>query len=396
LIKTEREQGNPNVLVDAGDFAADSDFDPWGKTQFEYDMMAKLGYDAVTPGEREMVEGLEPLKKMYESHPDVKVVSANIEDKSGAKVWPEYVVVDKDGVKVGITGVTSGSFYNFNLTRGIQKSDDFTFEDPKAALQRVVPELRKKADIVVALIHEGPNDAKQLADEVPGMDVILVGHNPGYMFNPDRTGQTLILRPGTRGQYLSVLDLTLGDDNKITDYNGEGKPLDEHVAKDGDMDGVVTKWENEWKDRKSESQRKNAAKAALMQGTEKYVGAEMCARCHSDIYTKWAESPHAKAFATLQKEHKENSAECIQCHVTGYGQPTGYELNVASNEAKQTVHVTDTAMLRNVQCESCHGMGTFHGTSAMVKVPSEDTCRNCHTGDFDKNFDYAEAIKKVH
>ena len=396
MIKSERAQGNPIVLVDAGDFAADNDYDPWGKTSFEFDMMAKLGYDAVTPGEREMIPGLEPLKKMYENHPEVKVVSANIKDKAGKEVWPEYVVLDRDGVKVGITGVTAGSFYNFNLTRGIQKADDFTFEDAKTALQRVIPELRSKADIVVVLVHEDPNDAKQLATDVPGMDVAMVGHNPGYMFNPDRTGQTLILRPGTRGQYLSVLDLTMGDDKQIADYNGEGKPLDEKVAKDGDMDAVVTKWENDWNAKKSEEKRKNAAKAAVMQGTEKYVGAETCARCHSDIYTKWAESPHAHAFATLAKDHKENSAECVQCHVTGYGQPTGYELTVKADASKQTAKTVDTPAMRNVQCESCHGMGTFHGTAAMVKVPTEDTCRNCHTGDFDKNFNYAEAVTKVH
>ena len=52
----------------------------------------------------------------------------------------------------------------------------------------------------------------------------------------------------------------MGDDKQITDYNGEGKPLDEKVSKDGDMDAVVTKWENEWTAKKSEEQRKNAAR----------------------------------------------------------------------------------------------------------------------------------------
>ena len=32
-------------------------------------MMAKLGYDAVTPGEREMIQGLEPLKRCTRTIP---------------------------------------------------------------------------------------------------------------------------------------------------------------------------------------------------------------------------------------------------------------------------------------------------------------------------------------
>ncbi len=396
LLKKEAVDGTPSILVDAGDFAEDKDFDAWGKTQFIFDMMARLGYNAVTPGERELLEGLQPLKDMYSKHSDVKVVSANLQDKSGQRIFPEYAILDRNGVKIGVTGVTGSSFYNFNVTRGIQKKDDFQFEDSEAALKRVVPELRKKADVVVVLLHEGPGDAKRIADEVPGMDVVLVGHNPGYMFNPDRTGQTLLLRPGTRGQYLSVLDLTLDAQNQIVDYNGEGKPLGDAVAKDPDTDAIVTKWEKDWENRKSEDKRKAAAKAAVIQGTEKYVGAETCARCHSEIYTAWAKTPHAKAFQTLVDAKKQNVAECVECHVTGYGEPTGYDFSVKADEAKQTAVTTDQAEMRNVQCESCHGMGTFHGTSAMVKMPTEATCQNCHTGDFAKDFDFAAAVKKVH
>jgi 2',3'-cyclic-nucleotide 2'-phosphodiesterase (5'-nucleotidase family) len=256
VIRSERESGNPMVLFDAGDFAADNDYDPWGKTRFEFDMLAGLGYDAVTPGEREMLQGLKPLKALYARHPEVKVVSANIEAKSGEKVWPEYVVLDKSGVKVGVTGVTGGSFYSFNLTRGIQKSDDFTFEDPRTALQRVIPEIRREADVVVVLLHEGPNRAERLADEVPGMDVILVGHNPGFTPDPVPAGGAVLLRPGTRGRLLSVLDLNLGGDHKILGYRGRSRIPGGAIARDSKTEAAVTRWVDDWKARKAEAQRR--------------------------------------------------------------------------------------------------------------------------------------------
>ncbi len=394
MIKSELAKGNPTILVDAGNWGDTKDFAPWDKTQFIFDMMAEMKYDAVTPGDAELMEGVDALKALLASQPQVKAVSANLKDKSGRLVLPESVVIDRGGVRFGVTGTTGGSYYNFNVTRGLQSKDDFTFEDSKAALQRVLPGLRSQCDLVVVLMHEGPGDAKRIVDELQGMDVVVVGHNPGYQFNPDRVGQTLMIRPGNRGQYLCALELTLGDDMKVVDYNGEGKPLGETVVKDPALDKTITKWETDFNARKSSEARKNAAKAAIDQGTEKYVGAEICARCHSDIYAKWTQTPHARAWATLVKDKKENQKDCVECHVTGWGEPTGYRADAA--EATPGTKDSMRLDMRNVQCESCHGMGTFHGTTAMLKQPPEDICQNCHTGEFGKNFDYATAAAKVH
>ena len=215
LIKQVRDAGNPVLLVDAGDFGADRGFERHKKTAFIFDMMARLGYDAVTPGEREMVDGLASLKEVYAAHPEVKVVSANVMDVSGNRIWPEYAIVEKGGIKIGVTGVTGDAFYRFNVARNVQTSDDFTFEDPAQALRRVVGELQGKVDIVVALVHQSHDEARKLVSEVPGVDVALMGHNPKYVFAPEKTGKALMLNPGTRGQYLSVLNLTLGSDNAV-------------------------------------------------------------------------------------------------------------------------------------------------------------------------------------
>jgi predicted CXXCH cytochrome family protein len=396
MIKSDLAKGNPTLVVDAGNWGDNKEFSPWDKTQFIWDMMGEMKYDAVTPGDAELVQGVDALKKLLATQPQVKVVSANVMDKSGKHVFPETVVIDKGGVRFGVTGTTGGSYYNFNVTRGLQTKDDFTFEDSKAALQRVLPGLRAKCDILVVLMHEGPGDAKRIVDELTGMDVVVVGHNPSYQFNPDRVGQTLVIRPGNRGQYLCSLELTLGADGKIADYNGEGKPLGETVEKDPALDKIITKWETDFNARKTAETRKSAAKAAVNQGTEKYVGSEMCARCHSDIFAKWSQTPHARAWDTLVKDKKQNQKDCVECHVTGWGEPTGYEQAAATEAGKDAAKDAVKTDMRNVQCESCHGMGTFHGTTAMLKKPTEDICMNCHTGEFGKNFNYATAIAKVH
>jgi len=347
--------------VDAGNFAEIKDFEPWKETEFIYDMMAKCGTEVVTIGDREMVAGLKPLKGLLSRDPGIKVVSANITDKSGNLLWDKYAIFDKAGIKVGVTAVTGASAYSFNLTRGIQKSDDFGFKDSRESLREVIPELRKKVDVVVVLLHETPGDARRIVDEIPGMDVVVVGHNPGYMFNPDRIGSTLIVRGGNRGQYLAVTELTLDQDHTIVDYNGEGKPLGKTVAKDPELERIVTEYQNDRKAREAEAKRKKAVDDAMLQGTEHFLGAEKCQRCHSDEYTAWAESGHAKALLA---------------------------------KFDQDLPIADGVDAKGVQCEHCHGLGTFHGTPEMVTKVDEKLCRSCHQAEGAEDFDYAAVLAR--
>ncbi len=243
VIKAEQAKGNPVLVVDAGNFGDAKDAGYWKKTEFIWDLMGRMGYDAVTPGDMEMVEGLAALKAMAGRCPQVKIVSANVKDSAGKLVFPPYAVFDKGGVRVGVTGVTGGSYYGFNLARSIQKKDDFTFEDSKTALLRVLPELRKQSDVVVVLLHEGPGDAKRMATEVPGIDVLVVGHSPGYQFKPDWVERTMLVRAGNRGQYMMALNLTVGGDGSPVEITGEGIPLGDAIPKDPAFAPDVAKWE---------------------------------------------------------------------------------------------------------------------------------------------------------
>lgn len=243
--------------MDGGNFATLTEtFQPWERTSFVWDMMAYLGYDVVTPGDLELMEGIDSLRTLMARHPEVEVVSANLQDLEGVKIFPEYTVIEKDGLRVGVTGVTGGSYYRHDrLGRGPGESQ-FTFEDERDALQRVMPQLEEKSDLVVGLLHVGPGDVRRILKDIPGFDVVVVGHNPGYMFSPDTVGTTLILQPGSRGQYLSVLDLIVdtGNDSLFV-FSGEARPLGDGVEKDPEVDAIVSKWEDEFTARRKGARR---------------------------------------------------------------------------------------------------------------------------------------------
>jgi len=81
---------------------------------------------------------------------------------------------------------------------------------------------------------------------------------------------------------------------------------------------------------------------------QQYTGVKRCAACHFDEFELWKTLPHAReAFPKLPAKYRDDP-DCLKCHVTGYGQPTGFD------------SVKTTPMLAGITCEACHGPGSEH------------------------------------
>ncbi len=161
--------------------------------------------------------------------------------------------------------------------------------------------------------------------------------------------------------------------------------------------------------------------------TAKYIGSKKCKMCHSKAevgsqYSIWEKGPHSGSFETLKtdaakaiakkmglKASPEQAPECLSCHVTGWGDKSGYQLEVDPLNKKAVKKNKD---LSRVGCESCHGAGSLYkskktkaaiaaGTITRESVNlitiSEQTCTVCHNPDSPtyKPFDYAVRIKEV-
>ena len=100
-----------------------------------------------------------------------------------------------------------------------------------------------------------------------------------------------------------------------------------------------------------------------------YVGSEACRPCHEYEYDKWLEQSHASAYATLEKVGSDFDPECVVCHVAGLDYEGGFTTP------------TETAALKDVGCENCHGPGSAHVESLGKVLTSEpkSTCLDCHT-----------------
>jgi|SRR5688572_1093474 len=125
-----------------------------------------------------------------------------------------YVILPWGGLKIGVLGLTTGNLVN--IVR-ISSNRGVAVADPIAVARMLVPEIREKADLVVALTHIGVEQDRVLA-RVPGIDVIVGGHSHTrlneavYAGEGEARGSVPIVQTGSWGDKLgrSVLGIVNG------------------------------------------------------------------------------------------------------------------------------------------------------------------------------------------
>jgi 2',3'-cyclic-nucleotide 2'-phosphodiesterase/3'-nucleotidase/5'-nucleotidase len=144
--------------------------------------MNYMGYTASTVGNHEFNYGPTVFNK-FQSEAAFPLLSANVTGCRDYTFVP-YTIKDVGGVQVGILGLTPPAVVYWERPENIV---DCVFGDAVAAAQAYVPEMRAAgADVIVVAAHSGldetygygreENFVKFLANEVPGIDVILAGH----------------------------------------------------------------------------------------------------------------------------------------------------------------------------------------------------------------------------
>ncbi len=90
-----------------------------------------------------------------------------------------------------------------------RKVSAYLFDDPLLTAASLVPQLRKeyKPDLLVALTHIGIAQDRRLAQNVPGIDLIIGGHTHVVLEQGERIGDTLIAQAGSHGRFVGRVDI---------------------------------------------------------------------------------------------------------------------------------------------------------------------------------------------
>jgi 5'-nucleotidase / UDP-sugar diphosphatase len=166
-----------------------------------YNMM---GYDALGIGDDDLTLGKEFLVDLSKKA-GFPFVSSNLMDKeTGLALFKDHVIKEKGGLRIGIFSLLSPYFFSGESDPRIR---GIVVRPPVEEAKRMVGKIRSKTDLVVLLSHLGYPADIELAETVPGIDVILGGHSGRSLFYPMRIRDTIIVQVGSKGLHVGELQL---------------------------------------------------------------------------------------------------------------------------------------------------------------------------------------------
>ena len=175
--------------------------------------MNLLGYDAMAVGNHEF-DNTRDILAMQQSLAEFPFLSANIFDaRSGKHIFEPYTTFDLDGLRIVVVGFTTTDTPKQTSPENVKGLE---FQSPVAVASKLIPELEKQADIIIATTHMGhyqngnhginaPGDVT-LARSVKGIDLIVGGHSQDPLFKPDLQNGTYIVQAQEWGKYVGRAD----------------------------------------------------------------------------------------------------------------------------------------------------------------------------------------------
>ena len=265
LVKRARTEKAGVLLLDAGDAiqgGGASEFlrDPSGPDPM-MSMMNALGYDAMAVGNHEFDFGPDGIAR---ARKDAKFpwLACNVKNADGSPAFDATLVRTVGGVKVGVVGVCTPAVSAFTdpaLLGGLQFVDPI--EPARAAVQR----LREveHCDVVVLLAHTGlerdpatgvdragelpgENWGWRLADQVKGVDAVILGHTHVVIPSAKVKG-VLVAQAGRNGEALGRIEVRLSRPDaaspwKVGDVIGRTATVSDTVAEDSSLAMLARPW----------------------------------------------------------------------------------------------------------------------------------------------------------
>jgi 2',3'-cyclic-nucleotide 2'-phosphodiesterase (5'-nucleotidase family) len=205
-------QEKPSLLLAAGDMIQGDNWANLFQGASVIELMNAMGFDAMEVGNHEFDFGQKILQERL-AQAKFPVLGANVQGLPGLK---PYVIKTAGDVKVGIIGVITA---DTGVSTHPKNVEGLTFTPPEAAVQKYLEEIKPQVDLVVVLSHLGFREDRKLAQEVPGIHVIVGGHSHTKLTEPARVNGTIIVQAYEHAKVLGVLDLTL-ENGKITAFTG--------------------------------------------------------------------------------------------------------------------------------------------------------------------------------
>lgn len=217
---------NNVLLLDAGDFNTGRPESNFFKSEPDVLGYNYVGYDAMAMGNHEFDNDWDAMQAQI-AMSEFPWLCANVK-KDGEyldNVQP-YMIKEYDGFKVAVIGLLTTRTVE---TGNPEYVNGLEFLNEIEVANELVPMLKKKADIVIALVHMGlyDNDEKgsrKIAANVPGLAMIVDGHSHTMLEEPVVVNGTPIVQARHWGLYVGNASLKFMD-GEVTSFDWQLDPI---------------------------------------------------------------------------------------------------------------------------------------------------------------------------
>lgn len=196
-----------------------------------------LKADAATVGNHDVEAGPNVYNKVVAESRFPWIAANIISTSTGRPYFEPYTTINIKGVKVAVLGMITSNVPNW-LPSKLWEGMEFNEILPSAAYWMKEIRNREKPEIIVGLFHDGfgnvneflagevlfENSASQVAYEIPGFDLVMIGHDHSlrnsYIKNIDDE-EILVLNPGGNCRYIAVATINLTWNPQLLKYDKE-------------------------------------------------------------------------------------------------------------------------------------------------------------------------------
>ncbi|WP_414050473.1 5'-nucleotidase C-terminal domain-containing protein [Macrococcus animalis] len=205
-VKTIKDNEQPTLMFDSGDAFQGLPLSNFSKGEDMAKAMNAIGYDAMTVGNHEFDFGFDTAMN-YKKLLNFPIISSNV-FKDGKSVYAPSTIIEKNGKKFGVIGVTTPETATKTHPNNIV---GVTFLDPVTSVTAEMKKLQGKVDAFIILSHlgidtttkeawRGDNLATKIAgnkDFINNAIVVLDGHSHSVIENGELKKTAMLAQTGT-------------------------------------------------------------------------------------------------------------------------------------------------------------------------------------------------------
>lgn len=217
----------PYLLFDGGNWFGGSPEATISQGMFIQPFLKAIPFNAASVSDKDFAFGWPALRAVVREL-DYPILVSNLKLENQIP-WPlhDYKIITHKGIKIGVFGLVGPDTIRLNRTR----LTGFTVQDPVQTAMEMVTLLQSKGvDFIILLSSLGDNTADipadvLLAEDVPGIDLILSANKDRELSETERVHQTYIVYPGSKLDNLGHIRVDFDKSNHARDFSFEDVPL---------------------------------------------------------------------------------------------------------------------------------------------------------------------------